>query len=208
MAIVWFRSNEGYIRSKCGRFEIFPNFCGNLHAKSYNLHDNRKTNDTTVAAGISFQSEAKLIAESIESKENTYIHLDAGNGKSLCGMNLHSRRLNTYSDCKACNNVAFNQLPDGPWDMYARYDERRGFFGIGSEIYAKAHRFDDDAILSVIVSINKDGNYWGWQEYRNPIPSMIWPSEIQFRMCFASDYKVKEQEKKGRSVRLDIKIRD
>lgn len=207
MNINWQRSDKGYIRSRCGRFEIYPNYNGKVQAESYNLHDNHR-HDTIVRLELSSQKEAKQIAEVIFSQSNASRHINV-DGKAACGINVPQHKLHDHdSDCLGCNIWAIERLPSGPWEMYAQYDEERDIFiGVGGRLFSKYHRSDSDPI-KVIVSIDKNGKYWGWQKYSHPEPHMIWPTEIQFSMCFGSGYKFLEKKKRGKAVRLTIELKD
>ena len=64
--VKWYRSKEGFVESKCGRFSISPEYWGRETAQSYELKDNNtkkryRLQDT--------QSDAKSKADSIIYKE-------------------------------------------------------------------------------------------------------------------------------------------
>ena len=48
-------------------------------------------------------------------------------------------------------------------------------------------------------------DYWGWvSSERQDRYTMVWPSEIQFEMCFHSGSKPPEESGRGRKVHLVV----
>ena len=48
-------------------------------------------------------------------------------------------------------------------------------------------------------------NYWGWLDASDPTAyTMIWPSEVQFDICFTYGPKVEEDRGRGRKVNLTV----
>ena len=94
-------------------------------------------------------------------------------------------------------------LSDGPWDMFAHQDKQY-FCHVGSETYCRMS--GSGVIVPVLVEIDPEGTYYGWQDLDDREPCMIWHSLTLFVMCFGSqdalDRRIKEQQ--GRMVRLSI----
>lgn len=80
---------------------------------------------------------------------------------------------------------------------------------IGSHFYVNNHLLDKP-ILPVKVILDPNGQYYGWISFdldrNNGKPSMIWPNEIQFSMCFPYGYQAEEKVGKGKMVRLRIEL--
>lgn len=92
------------------------------------------------------------------------------------------------------------------WTLYAHKYKRNGdtfFMHIGSYNYVKAHGLNEP-ILEVQATENPEGRYWGWLDAGKDTPSMVWPHEQLFRMCFAYGPEVEVEKGKGRIVRMDI----
>jgi hypothetical protein len=59
--ITWSKSTEGFVTSKCGRFQIKPKFWGRVRATEYLLKDTR----TGAASRHDTQRAAKIAADRI-----------------------------------------------------------------------------------------------------------------------------------------------
>ena len=97
------------------------------------------------------------------------------------------------------------------WYMFAhayegkhQYAGREMFMHIGHFNYVKAHMLDEP-IVPVVVNEKEDGDYWGWIDVDKTEPTMIWPTETQFRMCFTYGPDAEVARGKGRIVRLSLK---
>lgn len=101
------------------------------------------------------------------------------------------------------------------WLMYAHEyskhnkPEEKFFMHIGSHFYVKNHLLDKP-ILAVKVIADPNGEYYGWissdNNRNNGKPSMIWPTEGQFNMCFPYGYQADEKVGKGKMVKLKIEL--
>lgn len=86
--------------------------------------------------------------------------------------------------------------------MYAHNYGNR-FFHTGPLRYVELHLLKDP-IVKVKVAIANNGDYYGWIRKDEEIPTMIWPSLVQFSMCFPYGYETEEKVNKGKMVRLQI----
>lgn len=94
------------------------------------------------------------------------------------------------------------------WNMFAYEYDRNGrkfFMHIGPEFYVRIHGLSEP-IVPVIVTENPNGEYWGWFETGSSEPDycVLWPSEGQFRMCFAYGPDAEAKAGRGRIARFDI----
>lgn len=91
------------------------------------------------------------------------------------------------------------------WNAYAHQFENGRFHTIGPKDYVKLHMLSGP-IFPVQVEVDEKGDYWGWQYTGKEaeLPRMIWPTEIQFKMCFAYGPQVEVDAGKGRIVRLKV----
>ena len=96
------------------------------------------------------------------------------------------------------------------WTLFAcdYGSNNRGFDGqlfmhIGPEFYVKLHGLDEP-IVEVLLTEDSDGPYYGWLATGEDSPSMIWPSEGQFSMCFPYGPKVAEDKGDGKPLRFRI----
>lgn len=88
------------------------------------------------------------------------------------------------------------------WVMYA-HEYPKGFMHIGSWKYVHLHMLADP-IVEVVVREQEDGRYWGWMDSGKDRPTMIWPSEAQFRICFPYGPDAEEARGRGRILRLSV----
>jgi len=86
--------------------------------------------------------------------------------------------------------------------MYA-HDEGKHFMHVGEKRWVELHYINKPIVL-VRVEIDEHGEYWGWLDSNKDKPCMIWPSEIQFKMCFPYGYTAEENIGRGKAVRLKI----
>ena len=89
------------------------------------------------------------------------------------------------------------------WIMWA-HDEKGAFFHLGEKRWVELHGIDLP-IVEVKVDVDKNGTYYGWLRSNRDVPTMIWPSKIQFEMCFPYGPKIEEEKGKGKVLRLSIK---
>lgn len=113
MSIKWNRSEDGYVDSKCGRFQIRPLFCGRTRPIWFLATDTTTTNKKSSYCNT--QKEAKEWSETLWLKEQP---------KETDGVNLKvENRCGECKNCKeleqvrkqvlACCNPPFNHADDG-----------------------------------------------------------------------------------------------
>lgn len=98
-------------------------------------------------------------------------------------------------------------------EAYAHRREVRGeivYTHVGSLQYVKAH-YMRDPIVPVTVRERAEGDagrvYYGWQRTGETDYRMIWPTEVQFEVCFPYSSKWPEKAGQGRKVWLTIEER-
>src|ERR1035437_3000050 len=96
----------------------------------------------------------------------------------------------------------------GYWSLYAlhRINEGNGkkyFVHIGSKRWVDLHLLKEKAVR-VKVTEDKRGEYWGWLDKNDDKPSMIWPNEIKYTMCFPYGPEAEEARGKGKTIRMNI----
>lgn len=74
---------------------------------------------------------------------------------------------------------------------------------LGEKWWVELHGLEEP-LVEVLVTEDPEGPYYGWLETGEEQPSMIWPSKIQFTMCFPYGPKVEEERDKGVSLRFNI----
>jgi hypothetical protein len=92
------------------------------------------------------------------------------------------------------------------WEMYAyKFKGKNGVFfeHPGEKRWVELFHFNEP-IVKVRLTEDENGQYWGWLDKDETEPSMIWPSEVQFRMCFPYGYEAEEKAGKGKAIRLSI----
>lgn len=104
------------------------------------------------------------------------------------------------------------EIPYGQTDdMYAAIDTRTGkwqhFFGSRLAYITTGDKPDD--IHRVRVTIDPEGDYWGWwysacSEYTPNRISMIFSARQAVEICFAYGSKSEEERDRGRVVRLKV----
>jgi hypothetical protein len=50
------------------------------------------------------------------------------------------------------------------------------------------------------------GQHYGWMSPSQDYPTMIYPNETLFSMCFPYGYKAEEEQNRGKHIRLDAKL--
>jgi hypothetical protein len=134
-------------------------------------------------------------------------HFEESKSTAICGIEhswLHFAKAK-WVTCIECRKKLIKKLPDGPWDMYALITDR-GFIGIGSKMYAKFHGDSGDKLCKVKVSLDDEGDYYGWQDLGDTEPHMIQTSELLLGVCFGNTEVMQHRidNKDGRIVRLSI----
>ena len=74
-----------------------------------------------------------------------------------------------------------------------------GFWG-----YVEFHGLKE-TIVAVDVIENPQGDYYGWLEKDSKTPTMIWPDERCFNMCFPYGPAVEVQRGKGQILRFELR---
>lgn len=92
------------------------------------------------------------------------------------------------------------------WDLWAHEIKDR-FWHIGTKHWVELHLLADP-VVPVTVTVDPNGSYYGWLDNKDDTPSMVWPAEILFEMCFPSGSKPYVDAGRGRAVRLIIQKRD
>ena len=137
-------------------------------------------------------------------------HFTEDGKTALCGKSVWEFNLidnSRWVECEYCKDILLDRLNDGPWEMYACFNGRK-FNNPGSKFYAENCCISDEEIIKVLVELDDNGEYWGWQDLGDNEPHMIWPSEMQLNMCFGSGYQYRVDRKDGRAVRLNITKKD
>ncbi len=99
------------------------------------------------------------------------------------------------------------------WRMHAHL-RKKYFWHCGDIRYVKM--CGSDPIHQIKLTENSEGQYFGWIDYasdgnhgytkeeKTGIPTMIWPHESLFSMCFPYGYKIEQDHGKGYVVRMDV----
>lgn len=61
-----------------------------------------------------------------------------------------------------------------------------------------------EPIIRVWVQEDEQGRYYGWHAKEDRFYSMIFPSYIQFKICFPYGHEIEEEKGHGRMIRLSI----
>ena len=88
------------------------------------------------------------------------------------------------------------------WRLWA-HKRDYGFAHIGAKRYVELHIMSDP-IVPVLVTEREGGKYYGWIRAGQDTPTMIFPTELMFSMCFPYGYEASEKAGHGRVVRLDV----
>ncbi len=89
------------------------------------------------------------------------------------------------------------------WIMYAH---KRGdlYWDVGDKWWVEIHHLPYP-IVKVELTEDSDGIYFGWLDNNKEKPSMIYPHEVLYKICFPYGPEVEEKSGKGRTVRLNIR---
>lgn len=94
------------------------------------------------------------------------------------------------------------------WNLHA-YDSEPGlnserrFHHVGPEAWVRLHQLAQPIVPIQLVEDPK-GPYWGFLRKNAEYPTMIWPSELQFRMCFPYGPEVEVQQGGGHILRFRV----
>lgn len=92
------------------------------------------------------------------------------------------------------------------WRMHA-HDDGGTFFHTGDRRYVELHYLDLPIVVVTVAEVAHDdpaGTHWGWLDSNEDEPCMIWPSRVQYDMCFPYGPAAEEEAGKGRTVRLAV----
>ena len=96
------------------------------------------------------------------------------------------------------------------WKMFAHQDGDE-FRNFGSkwrvEMHGMIYAMNDVSIpiVEVELELADDGQYYGWLETGEDTPSMIYPYETLFSMCFPYGPKAEEDRGRGKILRFNVK---
>lgn len=102
-------------------------------------------------------------------------------------------------------------MDDEVWALWAHEkrmpDGEVVYHHAGSKHFVELHGMDMP-IVAVDVRARREGDagrvYHGWISTRDGRLGLIFPTEVQFRMCFPYGFEVAEKAGHGRHVRLSI----
>ena len=136
-----------------------------------------------------------------------------GDETALCGKTGWLVRFafaDHYADCPECKQAMLDRLEDGPWEMWAHKRDKEphkgNFRDVGHPLFCKA--FGPGEVFPVLVEIDEDGIYYGWQSLNDDRPGLIFDHETLFKVCFTYGVEADVKAKKGRALRLKITKRE
>jgi hypothetical protein len=92
------------------------------------------------------------------------------------------------------------------WRMYA-HDFGGTLLHLGSYEFVQAHMLPEPIVpveVTVVDRADESGTHWGWLAKTASAPTMIWPSPVQFAICFPYGPECEVKRGCGRIVRLRI----
>lgn len=92
------------------------------------------------------------------------------------------------------------------WRMHA-HDDNGVLSHLGERWWVELHGLDLPIVEVSVTEVSHDdpaGTHWGWLDAGETEPCMIWPSRIQYDMCFPYGPRAEEEAGKGRTVRLAV----
>ncbi len=89
------------------------------------------------------------------------------------------------------------------WNMWA-HDYGKCFIHIGPKRYVELHGITSSPIVEIRLTEDTTGDYYGWLKTGQDTPTMIWPSEAQFSMCFAYGPNVEVERGEGQKLRFTV----
>lgn len=92
------------------------------------------------------------------------------------------------------------------WQLHAHEIAPGLFQNVGKKRWVELFRAIGvtDPVVSVTVTEDSDGPYWGWLASGETTPTMIWRSKLQFEMQFP--YGVEREVELGRGVVLHLTV--
>lgn len=109
-------------------------------------------------------------------------------------------------DCKVPEAVELEIADFKCWILWA-HDLGLSYRHIGSKFYVETYGLSHP-IVQVTVLEDPQGDYWGWLATGAATPTMIWPSENLFRVCFPYGPDAEVKAGKGRVVKLRVMKRE
>lgn len=98
--------------------------------------------------------------------------------------------------------------------MYA-HKSRKGFFKDIDVNRKTVELYPGNEIYEIEVSIHenqkkghldiKEADYWGWLKAGDDSFSMVYPSYVQFSICFPYGHEILEERGEGKAYRLSVK---
>lgn len=96
------------------------------------------------------------------------------------------------------------------WRMFAhRCGGHNGTYlaHLGERRWVEIHGLEEPIVPVQVREVEHDdpaGTHWGWLGTGKDTPTMIWPSRVQFNMCFPYGPAVEAEHGKGRILRLAV----
>ena len=86
------------------------------------------------------------------------------------------------------------------WRLFA-HEIRGTYFHFGSRFFVEIHQMSHP-IVEVDLIVDPEGRYWGWLRTGTDTPTMIWPTRMQFDMCFPYGAQAEEARGHGQVLRF------
>ena len=88
------------------------------------------------------------------------------------------------------------------WDCWA-HDQAEGFAHFGPRDWVALHG-SPEPIVPVRLVEDPQGAYWGWLDKDATFPSLVWGTEVQYRICFPCRPEDLEARGQGRTLRFSV----
>jgi hypothetical protein len=94
------------------------------------------------------------------------------------------------------------------WNLYAheslKHQSKETWFShIGEKRWVELHLLKEP-IVPVLVSLDPNGDYYGWIKTGKEVPNMIYPKLFLLSMCFPYGVEAAERNGEGKIVRLTV----
>lgn len=101
-----------------------------------------------------------------------------------------------------------HENPIKPRELWAYEDRGRFWYASAYRRFVSACAGDTaTGIVRVLATEDRDGQYYGWLDFRDDELDHIWPSEGQRDMCFPYGPAEEETRRRGRRVRLRLELK-